>query len=101
MVLGFISTAMAVTPEPTTFARFVPERSDDFARENDKVAFRAYGPALHDSKEKSGVVSAPIVGGCLKRERKINRKISRTVISGHFKHFGVNLLVKNEHFGRN
>ena len=31
MVLGFISTAMAVTPEPTTFARFVPDRSDDFA----------------------------------------------------------------------
>lgn len=30
----------------TTFARFVPERKDDFAWENDRVAFRAYGPAL-------------------------------------------------------
>lgn len=31
---------------PKTFARFVPERKDDFAWENDRVAFRAYGPAL-------------------------------------------------------
>lgn len=30
--------------QTTTFARFVPERSDDFAWENDKVAFRTYGP---------------------------------------------------------
>ena len=32
--------------EITTYCRFVPERSDDFAWENDKVAFRMYGPAL-------------------------------------------------------
>uniref|UniRef100_UPI003565D487 DUF4861 family protein n=1 Tax=Pontiella sp. TaxID=2837462 RepID=UPI003565D487 len=31
-----------------------PERSDDFAWENDKIAFRAYGPALADSAEDSG-----------------------------------------------
>lgn len=36
-------------------ARFVPERMDDFAFENDKVAFRIYGPALRDSTENSGV----------------------------------------------
>ena len=36
-------------------ARFVPERKDDFAFENDKVAFRIYGPTLRDSKENSGV----------------------------------------------
>ena len=29
-----------------TFARYVPERKDDFAWENDKVAFRMYGKAL-------------------------------------------------------
>jgi pectinesterase len=28
------------------FARFIPERLDDFAWENDKVAHRTYGPAL-------------------------------------------------------
>ncbi|MBD0726535.1 hypothetical protein B6A10_15275 [Flavobacterium sp. L1I52] len=29
-----------------TFGRYVPERADDFAWENDKIAFRAYGKAL-------------------------------------------------------
>ncbi|MEO8253672.1 MAG: DUF4861 family protein [Flavobacterium sp.] len=28
----------------TTYSRFVPERTDDYAWENDKVAFRTYGP---------------------------------------------------------
>jgi rhamnogalacturonyl hydrolase YesR len=32
--------------EPKTYARFVPERYDDFAWENDKIAFRVYGKAL-------------------------------------------------------
>jgi len=31
---------------PKTFARYVPERYDDFAWENDKIAFRMYGKAL-------------------------------------------------------
>lgn len=34
-----------------TYARFVPERKDDFAWENDKIAFRAYGKALENTKE--------------------------------------------------
>jgi pectinesterase len=33
------------------FARFVPERLDDFAWENDKVAHRTYGPALAAAAE--------------------------------------------------
>jgi pectinesterase len=28
------------------FARYVPERLDDFAWENDKIGHRTYGPAL-------------------------------------------------------
>ncbi len=32
--------------EPKTYGRFVPERKDDFVWENDRVAFRIYGPAL-------------------------------------------------------
>ena len=36
---------------PKTFARFVPERYDDFAWENDKVAFRLYGAALDGRKD--------------------------------------------------
>ncbi len=33
-----------------TYARYVPERLDDFAWENDKIAFRAYGKALEGTK---------------------------------------------------
>ncbi|WP_440877087.1 DUF4861 family protein [Thalassotalea sp. PLHSN55] len=43
------------TFEPATFARFVAERKDDFAWENDLVAFRAYGPALRQGAENAGV----------------------------------------------
>jgi rhamnogalacturonyl hydrolase YesR len=48
-------------------ARQVPERSDDFAFENDKVAFRFYGPALKDSAENNGTdcwlkrVTTPVI----------------------------------------
>lgn len=42
---------------PATFCRFVPERLDDFAWENDHIAFRAYGPAIRSAKgtEDSGI----------------------------------------------
>ena len=46
-------------PEPEkkvmAFARYVPERQDDFAWENDKVAFRVYGPAAPLKGHASGV----------------------------------------------
>ena len=35
-------------------ARQIPERKDDFAFENDKVAFRVYGPALARANENNG-----------------------------------------------
>ena len=52
-----VSPAAAATPErtPATGCRFVPERKDDFAWENDQVAFRAYGPALRAGPEDSGI----------------------------------------------
>jgi hypothetical protein len=34
-----------------TYGRYVPERKDDFAWENDKIAFRMYGPALQATGE--------------------------------------------------
>lgn len=40
-------TAATVPPfPPKTYSRFVQERLDDFAWENDKLAHRTYGPAL-------------------------------------------------------
>ncbi len=40
---------------PRAYARVVPERMDDLAWENDKVAFRMYGPALRGAPEDSGI----------------------------------------------
>jgi hypothetical protein len=37
--------------ESRTFSRFVPERTDDYAWENDRVAFRTYGPAAQQMVE--------------------------------------------------
>lgn len=34
-----------------TYARYVPERKDDFAWESDKIAYRAYGKALEGTNE--------------------------------------------------
>lgn len=57
-----------------TYARYVPERNDDFAWENDLVAFRAYGPAARSGAENSGLdcwlkrVKYPIINKWYKQE---------------------------------
>ncbi|MDN5216918.1 DUF4861 family protein [Fulvivirgaceae bacterium BMA12] len=46
-----------------TFCRIVPERMDDFAWENDKVAFRSYGPKcqeLFQAGDPTGLISSGI-----------------------------------------
>jgi len=53
--LGLIGGVCQAESKPQTYCRFVPERMDDFAWENDKVAFRAYGPALRSGVEDSGI----------------------------------------------
>ncbi|MBW8685337.1 DUF4861 family protein [Chitinophaga rhizophila] len=48
---SIVVTAIAGKPavvKPRTYARYVPERKDDFAWENDRVAFRMYGAALEN-----------------------------------------------------
>lgn len=47
----FIQKGKPETFVAKTYARYVPERKDDFAWENDKIAFRAYGKALENTKE--------------------------------------------------
>lgn len=42
----FVEAGEPLPVEARTYARYVPERFDDFAWENDKVAFRMYGKAL-------------------------------------------------------
>ena len=41
-----IKTGIQPTFLPKVYGRFITERKDDFAWENDRVAFRIYGPAL-------------------------------------------------------
>jgi hypothetical protein len=48
--------ASPAAPKPLVYGRFVPERQDDFAWENDKIAFRMYGPAL----QKTGEISSGV-----------------------------------------
>ncbi len=67
LLIIIASHVYAASAAPSTYCRFVPERSDDFAWENDKVAFRVYGPALAKGNENNGIdcwckrVSYPIV----------------------------------------
>jgi len=53
--MGEAAAAASANRLGKTFCRFVPERSGDFAWENDKVAFRVYGPALRSGAEDSGI----------------------------------------------
>ena len=47
--------AADLTP-PTVSVRYVPDRFDDIAWENDRIAFRLYGPALeHQEHSSSGI----------------------------------------------
>lgn len=46
-----------------SYAKFVPERIDDFAWENDKVAFRTYGPQakqMLEAGDRTGTVSSGV-----------------------------------------
>lgn len=45
----------ASEPKVMAYGRFVPEREDDFTWENDKVAFRVYGPSSGGKGPVSGV----------------------------------------------
>ncbi|GAB6012266.1 DUF4861 domain-containing protein [Viscerimonas tarda] len=42
----YVTAGVAQEYKAKTYGRFISERKDDFAWENDRVAFRAYGPSL-------------------------------------------------------
>lgn len=50
-----LEQSMVAEAPPMAFGRFVPEREDDFTWENDKVAFRVYGPSSSGKGQVSGV----------------------------------------------
>jgi len=49
----YIKSGTPSAYEPRVFGRQFPERVDDMAWENDRVAFRCYGPALQRSGERA------------------------------------------------
>jgi len=49
----YVQSGTPSTYEPRVFGRQFPERVDDIAWENDRVAFRCYGPALQRSGERA------------------------------------------------
>ncbi len=54
-LLAAAEKLIAADRTPRAYARLVAERKDDLAWENDKVAFRVYGPPLRSSLEDSGI----------------------------------------------
>ncbi len=78
-----VAPGKSTLPEPAvrTFGRFVPERMDDFAWENDRIAHRMYGPALQKKdgdQTGSGVdvwckhVRFPVINSMYKRKNYHN-----------------------------
>ena len=65
-------------PIVKTFARYVPERYDDFAWESDRIAHRAYGQAL--IKAEGTITSGPDVW--IKSRR--NLMVNEMYASGHY-----------------
>jgi len=51
----FVQEGVPSKIKSKTFVRFVPERKDDIAWENDRIAFRMYGPALAAENPSNGV----------------------------------------------
>lgn len=59
--VNFGSVKAAPEGDPACYSRFVPERTDDYAWENNRVAFRTYGPVAQQMKEdgvKGGTLSS-------------------------------------------
>ena len=58
-----LSAEEKIQAENLCYSRFVPERTDDYTWENDKVAFRVYGPLaqqIHESGKPGGTLSSGV-----------------------------------------
>ncbi len=58
-----VKTAQGNNSEEVCYSRFVPERTDDYTWENDKVAFRVFGPTaqkMFEDKVEGGTLSSGV-----------------------------------------
>lgn len=76
------STIAAPKSELTTYSRFVPERTDDYAWENDKIAFRTYGPT-GQKEALAGVPGSTLSSGIDLWLKRTNRSIINDWYKGY------------------
>ena len=70
-----------------TYCRFVPERADDFAWENDKVAFRVYGQK-GQQEARAGVAGSTLSSGVDLWLKKVDYPVINKWYAGHVKEPG-------------
>ncbi|GEN77231.1 DUF4861 family protein [Chryseobacterium hagamense] len=84
----YVLFADAATKEPQSqkiaYSRFVPERSDDYTWENDKVAFRTYGPK-GQKEALEGVNGSTISSGVDLWFKRTEKSIINEWYAGHVK----------------
>lgn len=76
------SSIAAPKSELTTYSRFVPERTDDYAWENDKIAFRTYGPT-GQKEALAGVPGSTLSSGIDLWLKRTNRSIINDWYKGY------------------
>ncbi len=81
-----ISADMNPKAEAVCYSRFVPERIDDYAWENDKVAFRVFGPTAQkmiEEGDKSGTLTSGIDAWLKKVDYPIIDKWYKKTLEGN------------------
>ncbi|MCL6218081.1 DUF4861 family protein [Zunongwangia pacifica] len=73
--------------EAVAYSRFVPERTDDYAWENDKVAFRTYGPT-GQKEALEGVAGSTLSSGIDVWLKRTNKSIINKWYAEHVKNPG-------------
>ena len=73
--------------EAVAYSRFVPERTDDYAWENDKVAFRTYGPT-GQKEALEGVAGSTLSSGIDIWLKRTNKSIINKWYAEHVKNPG-------------
>jgi len=80
-----LNRSMTSDSIPACYSRFVPERTDDYAWENNRVAFRTYGPMaqkMAEDKVKGGTLSSGIDAWLKRVDYPIINKWYKEELSG-------------------
>ncbi|MEH6407931.1 MAG: DUF4861 family protein [Leeuwenhoekiella sp.] len=81
------STVVEPKSDVVAYSRFVPERTDDYTWENDKVAFRTYGPT-GQKEALAGVAGSTLSSGIDLWLKRTEKTIINKWYAGHLKNPG-------------